>query len=114
VLVTVAQFNSNVFFAELITTLFINETKRTAIQNHKTITVGLNTLMKNDLKFICFINLDTNDLSSLHNFCHDFSIHHNNTANGDKMINIHKYIILIKASTHNTSISIANIIVVHH
>jgi hypothetical protein len=101
-------------FHESSTTLFINETNRTAIQNHKTIIVGLNTFIKKDLKFICLVNLDKNDLSSSHSFCQDFSIHHNKMAIGDKIINIHKYIILIIAKTHRIIISIENIIVVHH
>jgi hypothetical protein len=43
-----------------------------------------------------------------------FCIHRNNTAIGAIIINIHKYIILINARTHKTSISIANTTVVHH
>jgi hypothetical protein len=95
-------------------TPFINDTKIRATQNHKTTNVGLNTFTKNVLKFICFVNLLKKDLSHPNVFSLAFSIHHINTANGDTTINIHRYKILINASTHKAIISIANITVVPH
>ena len=95
-----------------IITAFIKATNITDTHSHSTTIVGLNTFIKNDLKFICFINVEINDLSS--HFHHDCCIHRNKIAIGDIIINIHKYNILINAKTHRTNISTVNTIVVHH
>jgi hypothetical protein len=94
----------------LLTTFVINDTKIVATHNPKTIIVGLNTFQKNVFNPIYFSNV----LTKSPHFPHDFLKHQSNIANGENTINIHKYTTLINATIHNTPISIAKIIVVHH
>ena len=96
-------------------TALIKETNITVIQIPKTIMAGLKTFIKKDLKFICLVNHHRNENIHSHQiFSPDFPIHRNNTAIGDKIINIHKYNNLINANTQITTISMEYIIVVHH
>ena len=91
-----------------------NVTKITVIDIPKAIIEGLNTLIKNDLKFIFFWKESKNEnIQFHHSFCPDCFIHRTSTANGDTTINIHRYSTLIIASTHSTIISIEYTIVVH-